>query len=248
MPPLGTWAWAQQTGGRLRRRDRLTLIAQAVILRARSRLSGRRRQTVRHIDVERILPPDSAICLAAEAISAEASAPYLFNHCKRAYFWARLLNDDPKFDDEALYVSLLLHDLGLTERHRREASDHCFTLPAAREAHRLALLHEWPEQRAKLVANAICLHLNVTVANQHGREAQLVRIGSGADVAGLGLNRLDRDQKDQVVGAFPRLGMTCEIDRLLSCEVDACPCSRIAFLYTRLGFGSLIRKTQAFVE
>ena len=34
----------------------------------------------------------------------------------------------------------------------------------------------------------------------------------------------------------------------MTCEVDACPCSRIAFLYTKLGFGSLIRKTRAFVE
>ena len=248
MPALGTFAWTEETGGRLRRRDSLTLAAQAVLLRASARLSGRSKQKVRHIDVDQIMPPDSAVCLAAEAICVEASAPFLINHCKRAYFWARLLNDQPKFDDEALYVALLLHDLGLTTRHPRLATDHCFTLPAAREAQRLTLRHGWSDRRAELVADAICLHLNVTVASWHGREAQLVRIGSGADVAGFGLNRLERNQRDDVVELFPRLGMTCAIDGVLSAEVEACPCSRIAFTYNKLGFGQLIRKTKAFVE
>jgi hypothetical protein len=51
----------------------------------------------------------------------------------------------------------------------------------------LAARHHWDDARAHLAANAITLHLNVTVGDEHGKEAQMVRAGSGGDVAGLGL-------------------------------------------------------------
>ena len=247
MPALGTWAWLESTGGRLRRRDRLSLLAQAVLAQARARWSSGRGRPAANIEMEQILPPDSAICIAAEAICAEASEPFLFNHCMRAYVWARLLNDQPSFDDEALYVSLLLHDLGLTERYRSQFGE-CFTLSAAREANRLAIAHGWDDRRARLVADAIALHLNVTVAARHGPEAQLVRIGSGADVAGFRLDRLSAGQRHAVVERFPRLGMKCEIDSALQRQVDTCPDCRIAFAYRRLDFGRMIRRTKMFAE
>lgn len=249
MAAFGTWQWVEETNGVITQRHRLTLMAQAVVQRARTRFSAKRAEKLRHIEVDKIIPPDSALCRAAEALCAEASEPFLFNHSVRAYFWARLLNDDPKFDDEALYVALLLHDLGLTARHSKQLDRaQCFTLPAARAATGLALLHGWPEKRARLIGDAICLHINVMVGSRHGREAQLVRIGSGADVAGLGLSRLEGDQRDEVLRRHPRLNMKCEITNVLEAESEACPCSRIAFLYHKLQFGQMIRQTRIFAE
>lgn len=239
---LGTWDWLERTGGKLAWRDRLTLLAQGVRVRAAVRFAGKARDQIRHIEVPDILPPDSAICRAAEALCGEASEPYLFNHCLRAYFWARLLNGSARFDDEAVYTALLLHDLGLTERYRRHGDqEQCFTLPAARAAYRLAIDHGWPDARARLAADAIGLHLNVIVDARHGREALLVRMGSGADVAGLGMDAIARGDRVAVVERYPRLGMKAKIHKALKTEVVERPCCRTAFLYTSLGFGGLIR-------
>ena len=249
MTSIGTWRWVEETNGVLTSRHRMAMMAQAVLLRAKSRFGPKRKETIRHIEVDKIIPPDSALCKAAEALCAEASEPFLFNHSVRAYFWARLLNDQPLIDDEALYVALLLHDLGLTERHSKALDKaQCFTLPAARAATGLALLHGWPERRARLVGDAICLHLNVVVGKRHGREAQLVRLGSGADVAGFGLERINDDQRDEVILRHPRLNMKCEITGVLEAESASCPCSRIAFLYNKLQFGKMIRGTRIFSE
>ncbi|NNG04990.1 MAG: HD domain-containing protein [Inquilinus sp.] len=240
---LGTWRWLERTGGRLGWRDRLALVGQGVRARASARLGGRAGRAVRHVDVDSVLPPDRALCRAAEALSAEASEDYLFNHCLRAYLWARLLNDGKPFDDEAVYVALLLHDLGLTERYRADAEEvQCFTLPAARVANRLALDHGWADRRAALVADAIALHLNVTVGDEYGREAQLVRLGSGADVAGLGLGRIDRDRRDAVVARHPRLGLKTRINAALVDDVARHPQGRLAFVCRHFGFRRLIRQ------
>ena len=239
---LGTWRWLERTGGRLDWRDRLSLIARGALVRASARLGGRAGRAVRHLEVESILPPDSAVSRAAEALSAEASEDYLFNHCLRAYFWARLLNDGKPFDDEAVYVALLLHDLGLTRRYRAEGDDvHCFTLLAARVANRLAIDHGWGEKRSARVADAIALHLNVEVADRHGREAQLVRIGSGADVAGLLLNKIDLRRRQAVVERYPRLGLKARLDAALVSEAARHPGGRIALFCRHFEFRRLIQ-------
>jgi hypothetical protein len=89
--------------------------------------------------------------------------------------------------------------------------------------------------------------LNVLVADKHGREAQLVRIGAGADVAGLGLKALCDEQSHAVIERFPRHNMKCEIDNALECEVAAHPCCRVAFMY-KLGFKNMIHRASTFKD
>jgi hypothetical protein len=241
MAAIGTLEWIERTGGKLGWRDRLTILAQAMLASRAARASRNELETVRHLETDAILPPDSAICKAAEALCIEASEPYLVNHCLRAYFWARLVNGKQPVDDETLYVALLLHDLGLTQRYRlRPGEGECFTIPGARAAENLARSHLWDGKRARLTAEAITLHLNVAVGAPHSREAQLVRFGSGADVAGLGLKAIPRDQRKEVAARYPRLGMKVSITRDLEAEACAHPSCRIAFLMRRGNFARLI--------
>jgi len=72
-PAIGTLDWIERTGGKLGWRDRLTIMAAAVRATRAPRASGRAIEAVRHLETDEILPPDSAICKAAEALSFEAS-------------------------------------------------------------------------------------------------------------------------------------------------------------------------------
>jgi hypothetical protein len=251
MSDCGTQAWLTRTNGRMGWRDRLGMLLDGV--RAQVAAQRERRNGVRlpSRSIDELLPPDTPVTRAARAFCEAASAPWLVNHCLRSYLWARMLHTDGRtFDDEAMYVALLLHDLGLTERYRLspESAQQCFTAPGAEVAHALATTHGWPDHRAYLVAEAITLHLNVTIAHRHGPEAWLVRAGSGADVAGLGMHRLDRAVIGAVVQRHPRLHLKRELSQVMAVECRAHPASRIAYLHRRLGFGTLVRGAREFTE
>lgn len=249
---FGTMTWLERSGGRLAWHERLWLLAQGVQARWAARQNVQRRGGAQLPlrEVSDILPPDSGVIREAIAIAQDCSPPFLFNHCMRAYFWARLLDRDTRpFDDEALFVAILLHDLGLTDRWRlRGQSDSCFTVVGARAALDLAERWQWDDARAQRSANAIALHLNVQVGDGHGKEAQMLRAGSGADVAGLGLAQLPDAQIQQVVERFPRLQLKSALMVPLMTEVRERPCCRMAFLCKTLGFTALIERNRVFVE
>ena len=195
MAGLGTLSWMERTGGKLAWRDRLTMVAQGVAARARTRKRLRKGIALRRIDVDAIIRPDCAITREAVAISQEASSPFQFNHCLRTYFWARLMDDGSQsFDDEAVFTELMLHDLGLTERHRqRSGAEECFTVVGARSVSELAAKHNWSDRRANVAAEAITLHLNVIVgshmAKRHNWCAQ-VPVPMSLDLAWMCCSRI----------------------------------------------------------
>jgi HD domain len=250
MAKLGTLQWVEQTHGRLGLRDKLALVAQGVKAKAATRKRMAANVKFRHREVDDILPPDSAIAREAMAMCEAASAPFLFNHSLRAYFWARLLDDGSKpFDDEAVFTAIMLHDMGLTDSHRLKGTDdQCFTLVGAQMAEELGARHNWDGHRCALAANAITLHLNVIVDPAHGKEAEMVRAGSGGDVAGLGLDVLHKDQIDHVCARHPRLGFKSEILPVLAIEEHARPACRIAFMNAKLGFAGLVVNAPMFSE
>ncbi|MET0065069.1 MAG: HD domain-containing protein [Candidatus Thiodiazotropha sp.] len=218
--------------------------------KAMERKSAAPNQRISALSLSEIQPPDSAIAREAMSLCGEASEPFLYNHCLRSYYWARLLDDSPEpFDDEAVFTALMLHDMGLTEPYRLRHSKHqCFTIVGAQMADDLAEKHHWTDRRASIVANAITLHLNVLVDASHGKEARMVRAGSGADVAGLGLAALHPEQVQAVCGKHPRLGMKRRMRSVLRIETRERPGSRIAFLNRRLKFDKLISSTPMFEE
>jgi hypothetical protein len=250
MAAVGTLSWLERTGGKLAWHHRLLFLAQGV----RAKIAAKKRiqsgLKIRNIDFEDIVPPDSLITREAVAMCEDASEPYLFNHCLRAYFWSRMLNSDSQpYDDEALFTAFMLHDMGLTEKYRiKDNKQKCFTIPGARLASELAIKHGWSDKRASLAAEAIALHLNVVVNPVHGKEAVMLRAGSGGDVAGIGLDVLHKDQINAVVTRFPRLNMKQEILKPLQLESCERPCCRIAFLRNPLGFDNLIKHAPMFSE
>lgn len=85
MVKVGTWEWVEKRDGRLNYLERLTMTAQGVIAKIAAHRRVKSGLKIRYREVDNILPPDTPIAREATALCAEASEPYLFNHCLRSY-------------------------------------------------------------------------------------------------------------------------------------------------------------------
>ena len=109
---------------------------------------------------------------------------------------------------------------------------------AAREFARGAGLAPAAQER---VAEAITLHVNVSVGLEHGPEAHLLNAGTALDVTGLRYWELPEGAADAVVARYPRLDMKRLIWDVSKTEADAHPECRGNFLDQFLQFGSRVR-------
>jgi hypothetical protein len=175
MSYMGTWEWAQETGGSLRRRDRVRLICQGVSAQLERMPSSLRSRILgEHGSLTLPTPPDSALAREAEERVREISSPSLYGHCLRTWAYAALFaqRDRVAHDAELLYLACVLHDLGLTEPHTgHDPHADCFAVEGAYAAHAFMLVRASSEKRARRVAEAISLHLNVNVPERLGAEA-----------------------------------------------------------------------------
>ena len=170
MSDVGTLAWARRTGGRLSFRDRVTLARGATTLLLRNMPSlfvyraGLQRRFPELQGFEAMKAPDSATARAAEEKLQELTPPFMGNHSLRTYWFSRLLGEasDLKFDDEVLYVSSLLHDIGFYGRHAEATPEtECFGVRGANAALALANEHGWDAERGESAAERFVYMLTV---------------------------------------------------------------------------------------
>jgi hypothetical protein len=247
---IGTLGWSEATGGRLTFGERLTLLADAVrlqlrVLPAQLRWKlGLAADYISGLDVVAIRGPDSAAARMAEEHCREVSAPYLVNHCLRAYVWARLLaaHRGLRPDEELLYVASLLHDLGLTPAYASGPTEApCFAVRGAAAARSLVRRAGWTAESERRLAEAITLHVNVDVGLEHGLEAHLLNAGTALDVTGLRYWELGSSSAAAVLERFPRLGMKQAIWAAWDSEARRHPDCRGQFLNRYLQFGARVR-------
>lgn len=125
------------------------------------------------------------------------------HHCLRSYHWAVALAEVDRiaFDDELLFVSATLHDLGLLEDFDDGAP---FEEAGGRVAAALAREHGWPVARSDRVSEAIELHVAAEVTLDHGAEAFLLWHATGIDVAGGRVGELPTSFVRDTLRAYPR--------------------------------------------
>lgn len=85
--------------------------------------------------------------------------------------------------------------------------------------------------------------MNLILSSSHGSEADLVKDGTGADVAGLKLELLHQDQIDGVIQKYPRLNQNDDILKIVRRESEERPCCRMALFYRKLGMRNAVRKS-----
>ncbi len=173
----------------------------------------------------------------------ELSLPVLYGHCMRTWAFAHLFarRDRTAHDPELLYLACVLHDLGLTDAHDgRDPTAACFAVEGARAAHAFMGARGEPEQRADTVANAISLHLNISVPERLGAEAALLSKGVMVEVVGRRLDQLPRAATAQVVERWPRGGSSVALLEATRHQAQRRPQSRAALLHS-LGFTELVK-------
>jgi hypothetical protein len=242
MSSVGTWSWAARTGGRLRRRDRAELLRQGVLARLSRIPASLSRPLADGLSFELPNPPDSALARLAEERVRELSTPELYAHCMRTWAFATMFaaRERAHYDEELLYLACVLHDLGLTRAHDgADPTAHCFAVEGARAAHEL-IRGTVGDARARVVAEAITLHLNVTVPARIGVEAYLLSKGVSLDTVGRRLHQLPRPSIDRADRNWPRGECAEQLLAATTRQAEIRPGSRSAFL-VRLGFAQLLR-------
>ncbi len=218
-------------------------MAQAMLFRLERRLRPQRTSPF-SFDVASIRIPDSAVCLAASELLASVSEPWLVNHCLRTFLWAAILGKSERcvYDEELLYVSSALHDLGLTDAGAAlsTAPADCFAVDGAFAAEMFLSRQGVIDARTAIIAEAIALHLNVRVPLADGVEAHLLHAGAGFDVIGARYGAVAEGTRNAVVQLHPRLDMKSCLVPLMKRQSNARPSSRAAFLCGH-GLISMIR-------
>lgn len=211
-----------------------------MVMKRRVRKIFRRSTGTSPIDIRlsEINIPDSQLTRQVTELVREVSPTSLYNHCLRSYIFAELLGqrDKLKYDREVLYLSSIMHDLGLTTRYEGSLS---FEVEGANSARKILLSYGYSKEKSDLVREAIALHTAVGIASKRSPEIALVHFGAGVDVVGIRINDISKRTVHEVVEQFPRLNFKDIMTKLMINEVKLKPKSHMSGL-VRLGFNKAI--------
>lgn len=154
-------------------------------------------------EVAGIKIPDSSLAGAATTLAREASPDFLFNHALRTYVLGAMAGArlNMAFDPELLYISAILHDLGLTQSG--EGAER-FEIDGADAARDFCVKHNVAPEKAERVWDAIALHTTVGIPPRKSSEAALIQIGAGTDVFGFGAELISMSDIQRVMSEIPR--------------------------------------------
>jgi hypothetical protein len=171
--------------------------------------------------------PDSAFARAARQQIVDVAPAYLVNHSLRAYAWAVELarHDDLRFDQEILYVSALLHDIGLVPAYDLGG---CFEKDGAIEAERFSLEHGQPPDRARAIYDVIDLHMLAEAPAGSATEVVLLNDSTGTDVTGWRLEDVRPEAVAPILAACPRLAFKRDFAAAFVAQASRKPTCRVA--------------------
>ena len=154
---------------------------------------------------EDIPQPASPITLAALGVATSYCSPSLVNHSLRSYLWAAaygVLHQIP-FDVELLYVSALLHDLGLVSSFDSHA------LPFEEAGGHVAWVFGagagWSSARCDRAAEIIVRHMRDDVDPEVDAEGHLLQIATALDISGRDAEKWPTELRLEVLDRIPRL-------------------------------------------
>ncbi len=158
-------------------------------------------------DIVGVRIPDSDLARAAVMLAQTESQPFLFNHCIRTFVLAGLYarRNAWQYDEELVFVSSALHDLGLLEKY--ESANMRFEEAGASYAQFFVVRGGYSPDQADRVWKGIAWHAG-RAGPDTAPDIRLIQEGARLDVFGNG----DFDQivtpevRTAILAAFPRCG------------------------------------------
>ena len=171
--------------------------------------------------------PDSALARQARELIDDVAKPFLVNHSIRSYAWAVELarHDELQFDPEILYVSAMLHDIGMVPAY--DLGDG-YEIDGAIAAERLVLEAGESEERARAVYDVIALHNDETMAPDAASEVVLLWDSTGVDVTGDRFSDVRPTIIPGLLAAYPRLDFKREFGARFADQASRKPTSKAA--------------------
>jgi hypothetical protein len=172
--------------------------------------------------------PDSAAAKAALEVATAYCSPALLNHSVRAYLWgvayARI--EDLAYDGELLYVSAMLHDLGLVATFDSHTVD--FEYAGGNVAWVFGAAAGWPVERRQRTADVIIRHMWDEVDPAIDPEGHILCASTGMDISGRRANDLPEPLRTEVLAHYPRLDLTTEFTACFADQATRKPTSTAA--------------------
>jgi len=161
--------------------------------------------------------PQTPAATAALAVATRFYTPALLNHCVRSYLWGTMYGaaHGITYDDELLYVSAMLHDIGLTDAfdsHR---------LPFEEAGGELAWVFGvaagWPADRAARATEIIVLHMRGDISAAADPESHILQVATSWEIVGRRPEKFPAEARAELLARYPRDGFGSEF---LACFND----------------------------
>ncbi|TDD88181.1 HD domain-containing protein [Actinomadura rubrisoli] len=175
--------------------------------------------------------PDTDLTRKAYDLVFDTEPTSVAHHSARTYLFARAvggargLRPGSDYDDEVLFLSCVLHDVGLTAQGD---GDQRFEVDGADVAAAFLRDHGLADDRVQIVWEAIALHTSRGIATRMRAEISLTHAGTGLDVVGPdvgepGVDALPEGFADRAHAAYPRLKPGCGVHEAILAQIARDP-------------------------
>src|SRR6201999_3894058 len=145
-----------------------------------------RRTTWKEDTMDDIAPmfPQTPAATAALSVATRFYTPALLNHCVRSYLWGATYASAHgiAFDDELLYVSAMLHDIGLTDAFDSHRVP--FEEAGGDLAWVFGVAAGWEAGRAERAMDIIVLHMRGDVSSAADAESHILQVATSWEIVG----------------------------------------------------------------
>jgi hypothetical protein len=172
--------------------------------------------------------PDTRACAASMWVAREYCSVALFNHSVRSFVWAGAVADldGLDFDSELLFVSAMLHDIGLTQHFDNHSLP--FEVAGGHVARVFAAGVGWSASRGSRTAEVIERHMWPSVDPDMDAEGYLLEVGTGVDISGGRAEQIPAQLRDLTLSRWPRAGLAEEFTTCFQDQGRRKPGSRTA--------------------
>jgi len=154
--------------------------------------------------------PQTPAATAALSVATRFYSPALLNHCIRSYLWGTMYAaaHGITYDDELLYVSAMLHDIGLTDvfdSHRV-----AFEEAGGDLAWVFGVAAGWQADRAARATEIIVLHMRGDVSATDDPESHILQVATQWEVVGRRPEEFPAEARAEILTRYPRQGFGSE--------------------------------------